>query len=214
MKYSPQSLKIKADIDSLITKVAVTGHSSGIGKGLYDFFSQKFEVKGFSKENGYDINDYDRILEESVDCELFINNAYSYYKQSEIVDAWAKQHKDYKHLIISTSSIAAEPLLEIESIMPHLTFYAKEKYAINRASWGVNHCDGLCKSSVIMPGVVETNFYNPYDTEEQNGLELYNRVIETNSIITVDDLVNTVNYIVESWNGRNLISSMTVLNAY
>jgi len=195
-------------------KIAITGHTRGIGKGLYNFFSKSYNVKGFSLENGYDINDYDRILDETDDCEIFINNAYSYYKQSELVTAWAQRHKNHKYLIISTSSIAAEPLLEIKKVFPHLENYAKEKYAINRASWEVNHNDGLCKASVIMPGVVDTKFYNPYDTEEQNGLELYNRVIETNSIITVDDLVKTVNFIIESWNGRNFISSMTVLNAY
>lgn len=196
-------------------KVAITGHTSGIGKGIYDFYRNKnIEVRGYSLENGYDIKDYNKILEDSVDCNIFINNAYSYYTQSEIVKAWGSLHKDSKDLIISTSSIAAEPLLEIENLFPHLVPYGKEKYAINKASWNLNHSEALCKASVIMPGVVDTSFYNPYDTEEQNGIELYNRVIETNSIITVEDLVKTVDFIVQSWNGRNFIASMTVLNAY
>ena len=65
-----------------------------------------------------------------------------------------------------------------------------------------------------MPGVCQTNFYNPYDTADQNGLELYKRVMETNSIITVNDLVNTVDLVLQSINGRNFISSITVLNGY
>lgn len=195
-------------------KIAITGHSSGIGKGLYDFYSKDYEVIGFSKDNGYDIENFSDILEQSINCNLFINNAYSYYKQSEIIKAWAEQHKEQKHLIISTSSIAAEPLAEIETYYPHLIDYAKEKYAINCTSWEVNHLGYQCKSSVIMPGVVNTNFYNPYDTQEVSAIELYNKVIETNSIIHVEDLVKTINFIVESWNGRNFISNMTVLNAY
>ena len=195
-------------------KIAITGHTSGIGKGILEYYSGEHEVIGFSLENGYNINDYSRILEETKDCDIFINNAYSHYTQSEIVSEWAKVHSNDKHLIISTSSIAAEPLLEIEKMFPHLKPYGDEKYAINKASWNVNHSESLCKSSVIMPGVVETSFYNPYDTEEQNGVELYNRVMETNSIITVDDLVKTIDFIIQSWNGRNFISSMTVLNAY
>jgi|OM-RGC.v1.016887621 nucleoside-diphosphate-sugar epimerase len=195
-------------------KIAITGHTSGIGKGILEYYSGEHEVIGFSLENGYNINDYSRILEETKDCDIFINNAYSHYTQSEIVSEWAKVHSNDKHLIISTSSIAAEPLLEIENMFPHLKPYGDEKYAINKASWNVNHSPTLCKSSVIMPGVVETSFYNPYDTEEQNGVELYNRVMETNSIITVDDLVKTIDFIIQSWNGRNFIASMTVLNAY
>ena len=195
-------------------KIAITGHTSGIGIGILEYYSGEHEVIGFSLENGYNINDYNRILEETKDCDIFINNAYSHYTQSEIVSEWAKVHSNDKHLIISTSSIAAEPLLEIENMFPHLKPYGDEKYAINKASWNVNHSEALCKSSVIMPGVVETSFYNPYDTEEQNGVELYNRVMETNSIITVDDLVKTIDFIIQSWNGRNFIASMTVLNAY
>ena len=194
-------------------KIAITGHTSGIGKGILEYYSGEHEVIGFSLENGYNINDYNRILEETKECDIFINNAYSHYTQSEIVSEWAKVHSNDKHLIISTSSIAAEPLLEIENMFPHLKPYGDEKYAINKASWNVNHSEALCKSSVIMPGVVETSFYNPYDTEEQNGVELYNRVMETNSI-TVDDLVKTIDFIIQSWNGRNFIASMTVLNAY
>ena len=195
-------------------KIAITGHTSGIGKGILEYYSGEHEVIGFSLENGYNINDYNRILEETKECDIFINNAYSHHTQSEIVSEWAKVHSNDKHLIISTSSIAAEPLLEIENMFPHLKPYGDEKYAINKASWNVNHSEALCKSSVIMPGVVETSFYNPYDTEEQNGVELYNRVMETNSIITVDDLVKTIDFIIQSWNGRNFIASMTVLNAY
>jgi len=196
-------------------KIAITGHTSGIGKGIYTFYRRRaVEVKGYSLDNGYNINEYESILKDSADCNIFINNAYSHYKQSEIISTWGEMHKNYKHLIISTSSIAAEPLLEIEKIFPHLVPYGEEKYAINKASWFLNHSGSRCKSSVIMPGVVETNFYNPYDTEDENGIELYNQVMNTNSIITVDDLVKTVDFIIQSWNGRNFIASMTVLNAY
>lgn len=195
-------------------KIAITGHTSGIGKGLYDYFSNKFEVVGFSKDTGYDIENFETILSETEDCSIFINNAYSYFKQSEIVRAWAEQHKYKKNLIISTSSIAAEPLAEISKYYPHLKGYAEEKYAINRVSWEVNHLGYQCKSSVIMPGVVDTSFYNPYDTQDTNAIDLYNKVLETNSIIKVDDLIKTFEYVIESWNGRNFISNITVLNAY
>jgi hypothetical protein len=110
--------------------------------------------------------------------------------------------------------MAAEPLADIPTNFPWLTSYGEEKYAINKTSWEINHTGSKCKSIVIMPGVVQTNFYNPYDTVDQNGLELYNKIIETNSIITVDDLVATVDLLLKSINGRNFISSMTVLNGY
>ena len=110
--------------------------------------------------------------------------------------------------------MAAEPLADIPTNFPWLTPYGEEKYAINKASWMINHSGSKCKSIVIMPGVCQTNFYNPYDTPEQNGVELWKRVVETNSIITVEDLVNTVDLVLQSINGRNFISQITVLNGY
>jgi NADP-dependent 3-hydroxy acid dehydrogenase YdfG len=198
--------------------VAITGHSRGIGKGLLDYFDSKgCRVKGFSLDNGFDIStkeNQEQIIKLTKDCDLFINNAYSGYAQVDIAKLWHAQHWHDQHFIINTSSMAAEPLADIPTNFPWLTPYGEEKYAINRASWEINHSRSKCKSIVVMPGVVATQFYNPYDTEEQNGMELYNQIMETNSIITVDDLVKTVDLVLQSINGRNFISSITVLNGY
>ena len=202
----------------MFNKVAITGHTSGIGKGLYEhFISNGCDVKGFSKDTGFDISNklnQDLIIGFTKECELFINNAYHHYAQVELIKLWQQQHWHDNHFLINISSMAAEPLADIPTNFPWLTKYGEEKYAINKASWEINHSGSKCKSIVIMPGVVQTNFYNPYDTEDQNGLELYNRVINTNSIITVDDLVKTIDLVLQSINGRNFISSITVLNGY
>ena len=199
-------------------KIAITGHTSGIGKGLFDHFTAiGCNVKGFSKDTGFDISNklnQDLIITHTRDCDLFINNAYHYYAQVELMKLWQHQHWHDKHFIISTSSMAAEPLADIPTNFPWLKSYGEEKYAINKISWEINHSGSVCKSIVIMPGVCQTNFYNPYDTADHNGKELYENIMKTNSIITVDDLVNTVDLAIQSINGRNFISSMTVLNGY
>jgi hypothetical protein len=60
-------------------KIAITGHTSGIGKGMYDhFLNQNHEVFGLSRSNGYDISkNIEDIIKVSSGCDLFINNAYS-----------------------------------------------------------------------------------------------------------------------------------------
>lgn len=202
----------------MFKNIAITGHTSGIGKGIYDHFVTKgCRVKGFSKDTGFDISvaeNRDRIIELTRDCDLFFNNAYSSYAQVEIAKLWQQQHWSDNHFIINTSSMAAEPLADIPNNFPWLKPYGEEKYAINKISWEINHSGSKCKSIVLMPGVCQTNFYNPYDTAEQNGLELYKRVMDTNSIITVEDIVKTIDLVLQSINGRNFISSITVLNGY
>lgn len=68
-------------------KVVVTGHTSGLGKGFYDYFlCQGHEVFGLSRSNGYDIStDFKKIVKISTGCDLFINNAYSDNYQSKLL---------------------------------------------------------------------------------------------------------------------------------
>ena len=51
-------------------KVRITGHTKGLGKSLYNYFKDKFEdVVGFDSSNTVD-----EIIEQSKNCDLFINN--------------------------------------------------------------------------------------------------------------------------------------------
>jgi NADP-dependent 3-hydroxy acid dehydrogenase YdfG len=198
--------------------VAITGHTNGIGKGLHDYFSSKgSRVKGFSLTNGFDISkkeNIDHIIELTSKCDLFINNAHCDYQQIALAKLWQQQHWDSNHFIINVSSIASEPFADVPTVMPWLAPYGEEKYALNKISWDINHSGSTCKSILIMPGVVATNFYNRYDTEDNNGQELYETIMSTNSIIEVQDLVKSIELVLQSINGRNFISSFTLLNGY
>lgn len=71
-------------------KIIITGHTSGIGKAIYDKFTEIScrEIVGMSRSNGYDIDkDFDKIVEEATGCELFINNAYRDKQQLRLVEA-------------------------------------------------------------------------------------------------------------------------------
>lgn len=90
--------------------IGITGHTSGIGKALYDYFSENNIVKGFSRSNGYNIaleSDRKRIINESIDCDIFVNNAYNNYDDSQlymlqnIFESWAG---DRNKIIINISS--------------------------------------------------------------------------------------------------------------
>jgi len=67
----------------------ITGHTSGLGKALYDYFVDiGWEVQGFSRSNGWDIEkDVDKIASVAKGCDLFINNAYANGAQIPLVKA-------------------------------------------------------------------------------------------------------------------------------
>jgi hypothetical protein len=89
--------------------IAITGHTKGIGQALYNHFLPFYNVKGFSRTNGFNINNLNirnDIVKEIKDFDIFINNAYNDFDDSqllmlkEVFYSWQNQNK----LIINISS--------------------------------------------------------------------------------------------------------------
>jgi len=67
-------------------KIAITGHTKGIGKKLSEIYSSKgHEIVGLSRSNGYEIKDVDKLLPLIEPCDIFINNAYDKFYQVELL---------------------------------------------------------------------------------------------------------------------------------
>ena len=96
-------------------KYAITGHTRGIGEAIYHKLSPN--IIGFSRTNGYDINDPDsraRIIAEIQDCDVFINNAVSERGRGQVLifqelyNLW----KDLDKKIINVGSAISEVTLK------------------------------------------------------------------------------------------------------
>ena len=89
----------------MIKKIAITGHTSGLGKSFFDLLTQQgHQVNGFSRSNGHDIRDYSvvsKIIKEIQDFDLFINNAKPDYVQSQIV---YRLSRDWHGTVLSIGS--------------------------------------------------------------------------------------------------------------
>jgi nucleoside-diphosphate-sugar epimerase len=90
-------------------KIAITGHTSGIGLALLNHFQSEHTCIGFSRSNGYDISksaDRLRIVLESLDADVFINNAYNNWDDSQylMLEKIATQWADRDKLIINSAS--------------------------------------------------------------------------------------------------------------
>lgn len=115
-------------------KYAITGHTQGIGRRLYERLSPS--IMGFSKSTGFDITskeDRQRIIQLSQDCDVFINNATEGFAQTylliELAQAW-KDCPDKK--IINVGSRIAEILLPENKL--HLADYQAEKLSLKNMS--------------------------------------------------------------------------------
>jgi len=96
-------------------KIAITGHSSGIGQAIHRqlmISSDDTEFKLFSRDNGYDLAlDYQTVIDEIVewDADVVFNNAWAYGNnaQPEILKALHKKWSDKEKVIINTGSCTA-----------------------------------------------------------------------------------------------------------
>lgn len=88
-------------------KIGITGHSDFLGKGLFDFLSKNHEVIGFSRSNGYDLKNYEKILDNVKDMDVYINNTYHPIYQQKIFEELFEKWKDKDKTIfnILTSAI-------------------------------------------------------------------------------------------------------------
>ncbi len=99
--------------NTLTKKIAITGHSSGIGKQIDTILSlteSSWEIRGYSKSNGHNIaeDDGDKIIQTLIDFDpdVVFNNAYYPKIQTKIVKHLYTKWADQSKVIINTGSIS------------------------------------------------------------------------------------------------------------
>jgi len=134
-------------------KIAITGHTKGIGKAVADLYYTD-EVVGFSRSNGYDIahpSNVSRIITESADCDIFVNNAYYDFVQCDLLEGMFKQWKDDPtKTIVNIISRARYGLGKAK-------FYGQTKMELYSKAKSMMFSDKRCRIININPGYVKTD---------------------------------------------------------
>lgn len=153
-------------------KIAITGHTNGIGKSIFDELSMH-DVIGFSVSTGYNISlpeDRARIIEESSDCSVFINNAFDYSKwpteentdsqclmAEELFESWRWQDK---FIINISSRINDFKTFENE----YKTIYAKQKKRLD--DFYLEHSSERPYIITVRPGSTDTRIIQHENVEK------------------------------------------------
>lgn len=137
-------------------KVAITGHTRGIGLALANKFQQLgYEVKGYSISQGCDVGNKehrDRLIKDVHDVDLFVNNAFHPTGQAELLKEFSEKYPTKR--IINISSKGA--LVNVSLVKnPQLQAYNKIKQHLNLIATQLM-LDGV-KILNVMPGVVDTD---------------------------------------------------------
>ena len=156
-------------------KYAVTGHTQGIGKSLFDRLTPN--CIGFSKSTGYDITDKDcrrDIIKHSNDCDVFINNATAEMGQTLLLIELFNEWKDTNKVIINVGSRIAEFPTAVNHY--NLLSYQAEKLILKEMALrlqGLEKCEvryrwfAYVGTEKILNKYPDFTYPNDYITEEQ-----------------------------------------------
>jgi short-subunit dehydrogenase len=166
-------------------KIAITGHTSGIGKSLFSYFKEmNHDVVGYSRSNGFDIenpNSRQQIIDQCSDIDIFINNAYSSSGQTfllkELVESWADQKKK---IINISSKLSFFP----QGTLPMVDEYIKEKAEQNKFIRSLIINDNPKIMNVIL-GLVNTPMSEVFQSDKKLDPEKLAKLIY--DLISQDD---------------------------
>ena len=143
-------------------KIAITGHTKGIGKAIAGLYYTD-EVVGFSRSNGYDISDIssiDSIVNASLNCEVFVNNAYYGTAQVDI----------FEKLLAHWSSDPTKTIVNINSRTiyngPNQRQYTTNKKLLKSSALNaIRDINRKCRVININPGYVRTDMVAHVDVK-------------------------------------------------
>lgn len=147
-------------------KVAITGHTSGLGKALTTVFSNHI---GFSRETGFDLN-FPEIRKEVIstvqDCDVFINNAPIGWNQIALLYEVWHSWQDKNKMIINVGSNSADYIHSFSKP------YSVQKKALEQAALQLQHSFKPCKVMLLKPGYIDTPSVSEIDAPKINPNEL------------------------------------------
>lgn len=171
-------------------KIAITGHTKGIGLALKQYYEKDHIVIGFSRTNNYNIKNYKKIIEKSLDCDVFINNAhYENYQTlilEELYEHWQNQNK----IIVNIGTFQTE-----YHHGNNFTKYQENKFNLKNIfkHLSIQHNQKI-KLILINPGATDT----PLITEiEQKYPEIKYKKMNPNKLAEIIDYAIRTEYVKE-----------------
>jgi NADP-dependent 3-hydroxy acid dehydrogenase YdfG len=138
-------------------KIAITGHTAGIGQALAKQYSDRgHEIVGLSKRNGHNIRAIPKIADLIEPCDVFINNAQAGYAQTELLFEMVKRWEGTrKHIIVISTIMTQDPV----SVLPGLDMlaYHQQKVTLEEMVKQLRYQRLGVKIIIVRPGNIATS---------------------------------------------------------
>lgn len=156
-------------------KIAITGHTAGIGQALAEAYYGN-EIVGLSTREGNNIRNTLKIASMIEPCDMFINNAQAGYAQTELlIEVHSRWANTNKHIIVISTMMAQHPI----SVMEGMDAYRLEKVALEAAVHQLRYKNPAGPTiTLVRPGRVDNptewarTLVKLFATADANGLTI------------------------------------------
>jgi|TARA_B100000902_G_scaffold71201_1_gene76742 NAD(P)-dependent dehydrogenase (short-subunit alcohol dehydrogenase family) len=151
-------------------RIAITGHKKGIGQEFAKRLAQQgHDIVGISRSDGENIRRVAHTASLIEPCDMFINNAISFYAQTELLfEVWHRwQDSEQEHHIWNISTQVCEWTndRQINGLtMRQSMEYRNQKMALELAHEQLNTQVSNIKMKLIRPGSVNTQTFSHPDS--------------------------------------------------
>jgi nucleoside-diphosphate-sugar epimerase len=138
-------------------KIAITGHSAGIGQALaQEYEMDGHEIVGISKRDGNNIRNLPKIADLIEPCDVFVNNAQSGYAQTELTFEMAKRWSGTKkHIIVISTMMTQDPISVLTGL--DMDQYRIQKVSLEQAVQQIRHRRLGVSITIVRPGNIATS---------------------------------------------------------
>jgi short-subunit dehydrogenase involved in D-alanine esterification of teichoic acids len=179
-------------------KIAITGHTAGIGQALAEIYSSNgHEIVGLSRRNGYNIRSITKVASTVEPCDIFINNAQVGFAQTELLFAVYKlwQQQPNKKIINISTMLTSLPVSCLPGI--EMTEYYVQKKSLEEAVSQLRNFAVGPKICLVKPGAVATQpgqtAPRPHADVNEWARQLIS-ILDTGPNLEVNDISLGVNY--------------------
>jgi nucleoside-diphosphate-sugar epimerase len=138
-------------------KIAITGHTAGIGKALaQEYANRGHEILGLSRRDGHNIRNIPKICDLIYPCDMFINNAQAGYAQTELLFEMAGRWTGTKkHIMVISTMMTQDPT----SCLPGLSMdqYRVQKLSLEEAVRQIRFRHLDLELTIVRPGNIATS---------------------------------------------------------
>lgn len=138
-------------------KIAITGHTAGIGRALADCYTNRgHDIIGLSKRDGHNIRATTKIADLIEPCDMWINNAQAAFAQTELLFEMADRWQGTKkHIMVISTMMTQQPLSSLPGL--GMDQYRVQKLALEESIRQIRHRKLGLRLTLVRPGNIATS---------------------------------------------------------